>query len=177
MGKHNQIQRQSRKMALCGMMAALSAAILTWGSLIPFSTFTCPMLVMLCLIPVVCEYGVGPALTMYAAVSILGLLLCPDKEIALLYVFLGWYPSVQVKVNRLTQFLRLAAKCILFSAAMVVMYSLLLHLFQLETVVEEFAEYSTITVIVMLLLGNVTFLLYDRVLANFSRLYRRKHKL
>ena len=158
-------------------MAALSAAILTWGSLIPFATFTCPMLAMLCLIPAVCEYGVGSALTMYAAVSVLGLLLCPDKEIALLYVFLAWYPSVQDKVNRLPRFLGLAAKCVLFSAAMAVMYSLILYLFQLEAVMEEFAEYSTLMVVGMLLLGNVTFLLYDRVLVNFSRLYRKKRKL
>ena len=135
MGKHGQLQRQSRETALCGIMAALSATILTWGSLIPFATFTCPMLAMLCLIPAVCEYGVGSALTMYAAVSVLGLLLCPDKEIALLYVFLAWYPSVQDKVNRLPRFLGLAAKCVLFSAAMAVMYSLILYLFQLEAVI------------------------------------------
>ncbi len=99
MGNHGQFQRQSRKMALCGMMAALSVAVLTWGSLIPFSTFTCPMLAMLCLIPSVCEYGPSTALTMYAAVSVLGLLLCPDKEISLLYIFLGWYPSVQTRLD------------------------------------------------------------------------------
>lgn len=164
-------------MALCGIMAALSAAVLTWGSLIPFATFTCPMLAMLCMIPAVCEYGTGAALTMYAAVSILGLLLCPDKEIALLYVFLGWYPGVQAKINSLPRFLSLAVKCILFSAAVVVMYSLILYLFRLEAVVEEFAEYSTIMIAGMLILGNITFLLYDRVLTNFSRLYRKKRQI
>lgn len=177
MGKHGQIHNQSRKMALCGIMAALSAAILTWGSLIPFATFTCPMLAMLCMIPAICEYGAGAALTMYAAVSVLGLLLCPDKEIALLYVFLGWYPGVQTKVNSLPRFLSLAAKCVLFSAAMSVMYSMILYLFQLEAIVEEFAEYSSAMIAGMLILGNITFLLYDRVLTNFSRLYRRKRKL
>ena len=156
------------------MMAALSVAVLTWGSLIPFATFTCPMLAMLCMIPAICEYGTGAALTMYAAVSILGLLLCPDKEIALLYVFLGWYPGIQTKVNNLPRFLSLAVKCLLFSMAVIIMYSLILYLFQMEAVVEEFAEYSTVMVILMLALGNLTFLLYDRVLMNFSVLYRKK---
>ncbi len=177
MGKRSQIQSQSRKMALCGVMAALAAAVLIWGSLIPFATFTCPMLAMLCMIPAVCEYGTGTALTMYIAVSILGLLLCPDKEIALLYVFLGWYPGIQSKVNNLPRFLSLAVKCILFSAAVIVMYSLILYLFQMEAVVEEFSEYSSVMVAGMLILGNVTFLLYDRVLVNFFRLYRKKRKL
>lgn len=177
MGKHSQFQRQSRKMALCGMMAALSAVILTFGSLIPFATFTCPMLAMLCMIPAVCEYGTSTALTMYAAVSALGLLLCPDKEIALLYAFLGWYPGLQTRVNNLPRFLSLAVKCILFSAAMIVMYSMVLLLFQLDAVAEEFAEYSTVMVVLMLILGNLTFLLYDRVLSNVSRLYRKKRNL
>ena len=177
MGKRSQIQSQSRKMALCGVMAALSAAVLIWGSLIPFASFTCPMLAMLCMIPAVCEYGAGIALTMYTAVSVLALLLCPDKEIALLYVFLGWYPGVQSKVNNLPRFLSLAVKCILFSVAVVIMYSLILHLFQLEAVVEEFSEYSSAMVAGMLILGNMTFLIYDRVLVNFSRLYCKKQKL
>lgn len=177
MGKRSQIQRQSRKMALCGVMAALSAAVLIWGSLIPFATFTCPMLAMLCIIPAVCEYGAGTALTMYTAVSVLGLTLCPDKEIALLYVFLGWYPGVQSKVNNLPRFVSLAVKCVLFSAAVVAMYSLVLYLFQMEAVVEEFSEYSSAMVAGMLILGNMTFLLYDRVLVNFFRLYRKKRKL
>lgn len=176
MGQYDRFHRQSHKTALCGLMAALSVVILTWGSLIPFATFACPMLAMLCLIPAVCEYGTGTALVMYAATAILGFLLSSDKEIALLYVFLGWYPSIQARVNSLPRFPRLAAKCVLFSASMVVLYSLILYLFQLDAVVEEFSEYSTTMVAGMLLLGNVTFLLYDRVLDNFSRLYHKKRK-
>jgi len=159
------------------MIAALSVIVLTWGSLIPFSTFTCPMLAILCLIPVVCEYGTGAALLLYAAVSVLSLLLCPDKEIALLYVFLGWYPSVQPGLSSIPKFPSVVIKCGLFSLSMTVMYAMILYLFQLKAVVEEFAEYSTIIVVGMLALGNVTFLLYDKVLVNFSRLYRKKRKL
>ena len=176
MRQHDHFRQQSRRTALCGLMAALSVMILTWGSLIPFATFACPMLAVLCLIPAVCEYGIGTALVMYTAAAILGLLLSPDKEIALLYVFLGWYPSIQPKVNSLPRFPRLAAKCVLFSVSMIVLYSLILYLFQLDAVVKEFSEYSTAMVAGMLLLGNVTFLLYDRVLDNFSRLYRKKRK-
>lgn len=176
MVQHDRFRRQSHRTALCGLMAALSVMILTWGSLIPFATFACPMLAMLCLIPAVCEYGAGTALVMYAAVAVLGLLLSTDKEIALLYVFLGWYPSIQAKVNSLPRFLGLAVKGILFSLSMVVMYSLILYLFRLDAVVEEFSEYSTVMIFGILLLGNMTFLLYDRVLDNFSRLYRKKRK-
>lgn len=177
MRKHGQLHQQSRKMALCGIITALSAVILTWGSLIPFSTFTCPMLAIAGAVPVVCEYGMGTSLLLYTSVSILGLLLCPDKEIALFFVSLGWYPGVQPRLNTLPHLLDVVIKCALFSLSMTMMYSLILYLFQLEAVMEEFSYYSTAMVIGMLVLGNVTFLLYDRVLSNLSMLYRRKRKL
>lgn len=165
--------RQSRKAALCGMMAALSVVLLSLGGLIPLATFSCPMLAMLCLIPAVCEFGTRPSLLLYAAVSILGLLLCPDKEIALLYAFLGWYPAVRPRLDGIPLPVRLLVKCGLFSTAIVTMYALVRYLFRLEAVVEEFAAYSAAFIVSLLLLGNITFLVFDRVLARFTLLYKK----
>jgi len=75
MEQHDQSRHQSRKAALCGMMAALTVVILCLGGMIPLATFACAMLAMLCLIPAVCEYGAGTAALLYAAASILVLLL------------------------------------------------------------------------------------------------------
>ena len=161
MEQHDRSHHESRKVALCGMMAALSVVILCLGGLVPLATFACPMLAMLCLIPTVCGYGQGTSILLYAAVAILGLLLCPDKEIAFLYVFLGWYPAVRVRLEAIPRPVRWLVRCGLFSVAMVVMYSLILHLLRLEAVVEEFTEYSTAMVLVLLALGNDTFLLFD----------------
>ena len=44
-------------MALCGLLTALSAAFLAAGSLLPLATAACPMLAMLCLLPVLLDYG------------------------------------------------------------------------------------------------------------------------
>ena len=176
MEQHSQSHRQSRKTALCGMMAALSVVILCLGGLIPLATFACPMLAMLCLIPAVCGYGLGTSLLLYGAAAILGLLLCPDKEIAFLYAFLGWYPAVRAKLDRLPKAARWLVKCGLFSAAMLVMYALLLKLFRLEAVMEEFAEYSAAMTVALLILGNVTFLVFDLALARLTMLYQKKRK-
>lgn len=174
MKQRDHSRRESCKIALCGVMAALSVVILSLGGLIPLATFACPMLTMLCLIPLVCEYGPGVSLLLYTAVAILGLLLCPDKEIAFLYIFLGWYPALRPRLDGVPHALRWVVMCGLFSVAMVVMYALLLHLFRLEAVVEEFADYSTAMVLVLLALGNVTFLLYDRLLARLTVVYQRE---
>lgn len=176
MEQHSNFQRQSRRMALCGMMAALSVVILCLGGMIPLATFACPMLAMICLIPAVCEYRAGTATLLYAAVAVLTLLLCPDKEIALLYTFLGWYPGIRSQLDKLPRLLGGAVKCGLFTAAVLAMYALVLYLFRLEAVVEEFAEYSTAMVIGLLAMGNVTFLVFDQVLTRFTTLYQKKRK-
>lgn len=176
MERHDQARRQSRKTALCGMMAALSVVILCLGGLIPLATFACPMLAMVCLIPAVCEYGQGTALLLYGAAAILGLLLCSDKEIAFLYAFLGWYPAVRAKLHCVPKAVRWLVKCGLFSAAMLAMYALLLCLFRLEAVVEEFSEYSAAMTVALLVLGNVTFLVFDQALARLTTLYQKKQK-
>ena len=177
MEQRNNFSGQSRKMALCAVTAALSVVILCLGGLIPIATFACPMLAMLCLICPVCEYGAGPSFLVYAATAFLSLLLGPDKELALFYLFLGWYPCVRSNLDRIPSLVRWAVKCALFTGAVTLMYVLILFLFRLEAVVVEFSEYSTAMLAGMLALGNGTFLLFDLILARFSLLYRRKRKL
>ena len=137
------------------------------------ATFVSPLLAMVCLIPLVCRYGPGTALTVYAGAGILSLFLCADKELAFLYVFLGWYPALRPRLERLpSKVIKAAIKCVLFSAAMVAMYLLLIYLFRMEAVAAEFAEYSALAAAGLLVLGNVTFLLFDRALGQLMRLYR-----
>ena len=176
MARHEQTHSQSRKIALCGMMTALSVVILSLGSLIPLATFACPLLAMICLLPVVCDYGASAAAAVYAAAAVLGLLLCPDKEIALFYVFLGWYPGIRARLDKLPRLIRGAVKCGLFTLSVAVMYALILYLLRLEAVVEEFSDYSTAMVMILLVLGNVMFLIFDRVLALLSLMYEKKRK-
>lgn len=177
MGQRDNFHRQNHGMALFGMMAALSVVILCLGGVAPMATFACPMLAMLCLIGPVCEYGTGPALLVYAVAVILGLLLGPDKELVLFYLFLGWYPCIRARLDRIPRAVRWAVKCALFTVSVTVMYLLILYLFRLEAVAAEFAEYSAAVLAGILVLGNVTFLLFDSVLTRFSLLYRRKRKL
>lgn len=176
MGTHDQFQQQSRRAALCGLLAALSVVILSLGSFIPLATFACPMQAMVCLLPAADAYGGGAVLPVYAAASVLAVLLCADKELACFYVFLGWYPALRPRLTGLSKLLGIALKCALFTAAMAAMYALLLFLFQLETVAAEFAEYSTPMLIGLLVLGNITFLLFDRTLGTLAALLRRKRR-
>ena len=101
MPQRSTFRQQSRRMSLGGVMAALTVVILSLGSLVPLATFACPLLAMVCLIPLVCRYGPGAALTVYAGAGILSLFLCADKELAFLYAFLGWYPALRPRLEGL----------------------------------------------------------------------------
>ena len=149
-------------MALGGVMAALAVVIMSLGGLITLATYICPMLCILLLKTVLQICGSRIALAWYGAVSILSLLLGPDKEAAAVFVFLGYYPIVKPKLD--------AAKLswpwtgLLFNASVLAMYWLLIHLFGMAQVAAEFRELGTAMLIVTLLLGNLCFFLVDRIL-------------
>lgn len=156
--------------ALGGVLAALAVVILSMGTLIPVATFVCPMLCMLLLKVVLNRCGDRIGWAWYGAVAVLGALLAPDKEAAAVFVFLGNYPIIKPKMEKLPA--KWLWKVLYFNVAILIMYWLLMHLFGMAQIAQEFAELGAVMTIVTLLLGNVTFLLLDRLLGR--KLRRRK---
>ncbi len=163
------MRNQSAKyIAFGGMMAALALVVMNLGSLIPVATFVCPMLCMLLLAFVTGMCGSRIGWAWYGAVAILSTIMAPDKEAAAVFVFLGFYPIVKPKLDgcRLGRVL----KFLLFNASILLMYSIIINLFGMAEIAAEYAEMGTILTSVMLILGNVTFFLLDRVLTRFARI-------
>ena len=75
---------KSWSMAYCGMAAALCVALMLLGTIIPIAMFIAPAVASFLIATVCMECGITMAWTAYAAVSLLGLLFVPDKEIALI---------------------------------------------------------------------------------------------
>ena len=89
---------ESQKIALCGMLGALSVVLLLLGSALQIGTYAAPMLAAFLLIPVLEEYGTRYALTLYVCVAILAVLFVPETELALFYVLvMGYYPVRQAE--------------------------------------------------------------------------------
>lgn len=166
----------TRQIALGGVLAALAVVILLLGGVIPVGTYLAPMLASLPLIVLLAELPKSLCLGWYAVVSILGALLCPDRETTFVFVFLGWYPIAKPALDRLPRLPRMVCKLLIFNAAVAALYALLILVFRLEALVQEARELGLPLLIVLLLLGSVTFLLYDRMLARLGALYRIKHK-
>lgn len=160
------------RIALGGVLAALAVVIMSLGGLIPIMTYVSPMLCALVLQLVMELCGVRLAWAWYGAVAILSSLLSADKEAAAVFVLLGYYPIVKPKLDALR--LSWLWKLLLFNVSVGVMYFLLLGLLGLPELSQEFRQTGAVMLAVMLLLGNVTFLLLDRLL-NRGRILWRKH--
>ncbi len=157
-------------MALGGVMAALAVVIMSLGGLIPLATYCCPVLCILLLQFVLRLCGKQTAFAWYLAVSILGLLLGNDKEAAAVFLFIGYYPLVKPKLERLK--FPWLWKALLFNVSILVMYWLLINLFGMAQVASEFAELGIVMLIVTLLMGNFCFFLVDVILGRKLRFRR-----
>ena len=148
--------------ALGGVLAALAVVIMSMGTLIPVATYVCPMLCAILLQVVLKTCGSRIAWAWYGAVAVLSLLLAPDKEAAAVFVFLGYYPIVKPRLDRAR--LSWLWKALLFNGATLLLYWLLMHLLGMAQLAAEFAEMGAAMTAVLLVLGNVTFFLLDRLL-------------
>lgn len=148
-------------------MAALAVVIMCLGGLVPLATFVCPMMCVILLMVVLKLTGVRVAWAWYGAVSILSVLMGPDKEAAAVFVFLGYYPIVKPWLDkRKPAFLW---KLGLFNGAIFAMYSVLIYVFGLAEVTQEFEELGTVMTIVTLVLGNVTLFMMDALLGMLEK--------
>lgn len=152
----------SRPIALGGMMAALASVIMGMGGLIPVATYVVPMLCIFLLQFVLKNCGSRIGWAWYGAVAILGLLLCPDKEAAAVFAALGYYPMVKPKLDKLP--LPWLGKGLLFNAAILILYWLLLNLFGLQQVVQDLKGTGIAMTAALLIMGNVVFILLDILL-------------
>ena len=162
------MKKQNRKswtMAYCGMAAALCVALMLLGAVIPIAMFIAPAVAGFLVATVCVECGMQLALTAYAAVSLLALLFVPDKEVALIFVFLlGYYPLAKPKFERIRPaVLRIVCKLLLCNGAVLV---------PAGSISQELRTTALAVSLATLAMGNVAFVLYDRALHNMLMMYR-----
>src|SRR5699024_5757664 len=93
-----------RKMALGGIMAAVSIVLMLLSAVVPTMSYGLPALCGVLTTLVVIECGDRTALLMYGAVSILSLLLLPAKESAVVYLLVfGWYPVAKRRIESINK--------------------------------------------------------------------------
>lgn len=147
------------------MLCALALGIMFLG-IVPFATFVAPAAASLCVMFFVIEFSKKMAFAIYFIISVLSLLLVPEKEVVFLFICVfGYYPILKAVFEK--HFNRLPGmmlKLLCFNVAVVSMYLLLINVFVVAAIKDEFAAYTTGLLIALLVLGNIVFLVYDYAL-------------
>ncbi len=157
----------TRKLAFAGIMAALSVVFLWLGSLSVLDLSSVVLCAMLTMVLVV-EAGERYAWLTAAVTAILGLLLLPDKILAVLYLFLGgMYPILKAALEKYPYWLSWVFKI----STMDTMLLLTIAASKLIFVSgEPFFDFTW----VVMLAGSVFFVIYDMALSTFITLYINK---
>ncbi len=160
------------RVAFGGVTAALALVLLIGAGLLPTASYALAATAGILLMPLVVEFGAGWAFGVFAGVGLLGLLLVPDKEAALLYLcFAGWYPIVKAYLERIkSRVLEWVVKLAVFNVTIVGFYQLTVWL--LAGAAEfEGSFLMKYGIWLLWLLADVTFVVYDVALSKLITLY------
>lgn len=173
------MSKKSAQIALGGVFSALCLLIMFLSVVIPFATYALPAFAGAMLIAVMEENGSKTAWLVYGSVSLLSLFIVPSREAALMFVgFFGYYPIIRQKLEGLRPtVIAYVVKLILFNTAMIASYALLIYAFGMGELLDGIGETGKyLSTLGMLALGNVTFVVYDRALRQYTWVYHHWFK-
>lgn len=162
-------RKSSFNVAMGGIVAALAVVLMFFTGVFPFATYALPALAGLLMVIIVIDYNAKWAVSVYVAVSILSLLITPDREAAMLFIaFFGYYPILKSVFEKLPRVIEYVLKFLVFNVAIVGAYYVIINVFGMPDILSEFKE---VGIPLMLGLGNVTFLIYDIAITKMITLY------
>lgn len=164
--------KKSKRIALCGMLSALSLVIML-VAYFPYLTYTLPALAGIMFAIVMVEIGPKWAWGSFVTTAILSLLLC-EKEAAVIFVaFFGYYPIVKANLERISlKAIEYIAKFLLFNVAVIVAYLVIIYVFSIP--IENMGQFGQYTLLILLGMGNVVFIIYDFALSTAYQEYMVK---
>lgn len=164
--------KKAKYTALCGMATALTVVLMATTTILPVLMYVLPIITGIIVLLISLVAGPKYAFGVYAASSILLLVLITDKESALTYtLFFGYYPLVRGAFERLPKVLSWALKLVAFNICAVLIGVISVYVFGVSG--EEYSEFGRWTVPILLGMSNFVFLLYDTALKKNGVLLQR----
>lgn len=163
--------KRTGKVALCGVMAAL-ATVLMLLAYFPYLTFAVPAVAGLLFVILSIETSPKWAFTAYIAASVLVALMAEQEAKLMFIAFFGYYPILKGIIESLRKpVLEYVIKFALFNVVMVAAYVLMIFVFGMP--LDQMGSFGKWTAVVLLVMGNAAFLLYDYTITQLVGLYMR----
>ena len=158
---------QSKVIAHCGMMTALSVVLMILGHVLGLGLYISPLLAGLCLMPIGQKFGPKYQWLVWGAASLLSFILVSEMEQNLMYLTIfGLYPILQPMLEKLPRLLVLPCKLLYFNVVFISVEALIVFLIAPEIM-------QAWMFLLLIALSNVVFLLYDRILPHAHLLLYR----
>ena len=167
--KKNGIKKGTMRIAVCGIIAALSLVFMMMTSLVPIGTYALPCLAGILISCIVVEYGYGWAIGVFCVTAVLSTLLAGDKE-AVIYFIALLKGAFEFKIkNRAVQYI---LKFAVFNVTAIGSFFVATWLLSIPT--DEFTVFGFYVPWAFLIAGNIFFLLYDYAITVFVMQYVRR---
>lgn len=163
--------KSTKKLAFASIFTALSVIVLFIGSVFQTLDLSCAAFASLIILVAFIELGKSWSLGVYAAASVISLVILPYKVAALIFVaFAGFYPILKEPLNRIKpMLLSYAARILCFNIFLAIFVYLAKEFFSMQ---EEFQGFT----VVICILANVTFVVFDHALEKIAVYYIQKLK-
>ncbi|MPM22240.1 hypothetical protein SDC9_68691 [bioreactor metagenome] len=152
------------------MMAAAAVVLMAVSVVIPTLSITCAAFSGFIIMFAYLKWGMKTALVSYVTASILGILLLPNKEAAILFAVLyGQYPMIKAAIEQKSGKLRaFALKALYFNADMLLIYYFVSGVLGFQ-IIEPNMSLSFAFVFM-----NVIFLIYDYTFSPLMKILRQR---
>lgn len=171
--------KNTSKTALGAIITGLSVALMLSTAIFPFLSYAIPAICGVLIVLMVMECDKKWATLVYACVSILSLLIVPDKSAGVAYLCIfGYYPIIKaIFESRLPDWLSWVLKILLADIVLIAGYYVSMYFFGIDTEgIEWISPYLNKWYIALIIavFGGVFFAMYDTVLTRLITLYEIK---
>lgn len=161
--------KQSVKITLCAISAALSAVVIMLGYF-PYFTYAAPAVAGLFVMLPMIEIGIPYAIATYLTGSVLVFLFAEPETKILYLMFFGFYPILKAVFEKTAKrVLEWLFKILSFSASVFLMYLVFRYLTDID--VTDFGPFGKYGAVIFLVLCYVAFVLYDIAISRVSVFY------
>lgn len=159
--------KNTKRLTVCAMMAAVCVVLMLLGSVLGLGMYAVPLLIGILLIPIGKKYGRKYQIMLWLVISALSFMLIPNVEQNLMFAGLfGWYPILYPTLQKLSKGIRWIVKLLLFNTVVIAIEALVMLVLVPEVM-------GTGVLLGLLALGNVIFILYDRIIPKSDILLHR----
>ena len=172
------MRTKSRQVALGGIISALCVAFIFLSGIVPGTMYVLPMAAGAMIMLMAVEVGNKAALCAWVSVSVLSMLLAPDRHAAMMFLaFFGYYPILKQKLERLPgKVPEYACKLLIYNACVALAYLALVFVFGMAEVLEGMGVFGRLAPLVMLVGGSIMFIFYDILLTRCYTLYMDRYR-